>query len=56
VSGSNVLNQTGIYGEKGVPDSNNIPGGRHFAVTWMDNSGNMWAFGGYGYASSGTGK
>jgi hypothetical protein len=49
VSGSNEMNQNGIYGEKGIPNSNNIPGGRDGAVSWMDNSGNMWMFGGFGY-------
>jgi hypothetical protein len=51
VSGSNSSNRYGIYGVKGVPDSNNIPGGRYGSVTWMDNSGNMWIFGGSGYGS-----
>jgi hypothetical protein len=54
VSGTNAANQNGVYGEKGVPDENNIPGGRFSAVSWMDYSGNMWIFGGHGYASSGT--
>jgi hypothetical protein len=52
VSGTNLMDQNGIYGDKGVPDSNNIPGGREGAVSWMDNSGNMWLFGGKGYASN----
>jgi hypothetical protein len=30
------------------PDVNN-PGGRDFAVTWTDNSGKKWLFGGLGY-------
>jgi hypothetical protein len=29
VSGSNTSNQNGVYGEKGIPDSSNIPGGRY---------------------------
>jgi hypothetical protein len=28
VSGNDQPNQEGVYGEKGVPDSNNVPGGR----------------------------
>jgi hypothetical protein len=52
VSGANQPNQEGVYGEKGVPDSNNVPGGREGALSWMDNSGNIWIFGGYGYPAN----
>jgi hypothetical protein len=52
VSGSDQPNQNGIYGEKGIPDPNNIPGGREGQVSWMDNSGNMWLFGGLGYSAN----
>jgi hypothetical protein len=31
----------------------NIPGARRFAVSWKDNSGNSWLFGGSGYDSAG---
>jgi hypothetical protein len=56
MSGSNLTNQRGVYGEKGVPAPNNIPGGRGGpAVSWMDNSGNMWLFGGWGFATNGIG-
>jgi hypothetical protein len=54
VSGANETNQPGMYGEKGVPDPNNVPGGRYGTVSWMDNSGNLWIFGGKGYIFSGT--
>ena len=40
--------QWGIYGILGVPDSNNIPGGRAGAASWIDNDGNLWLFGGSG--------
>jgi hypothetical protein len=53
-SGSDIAGQRGVYGEKGVPNSNNIPGARYSAVSWMDNSGNMWMFGGGGYSSYGS--
>lgn len=42
----------GIYGTKGFPAATNIPGGRDEGVSWTDNSGNFWLFGGYGYSSS----
>jgi hypothetical protein len=54
VSGTNVASQRGIYGQKGISDSNNYPGGRSGPVSWMDKSGNMWIFGGYGYPTSGS--
>jgi hypothetical protein len=46
VSGSNELNQNGVYGEMGQSHPDNIPGARFGAVSWMDKSGNMWLFGG----------
>lgn len=52
ISGSNEKNQLGNYGSKGVPDSNNIPGARYRAVSWIDSSNNLYLFGGYGYATS----
>lgn len=46
VSGSIICNQIGIYGTKGVAASENIPAGRFYSVSWADNSGNLWLFGG----------
>ena len=48
VSGSNERNQPGIYGVKGVGEPNNISGARGGSVSWIDASGNLWLFGGYG--------
>jgi hypothetical protein len=53
MSGSNVLNQTGTYGAEGTPAPGNVPGARDSAVSWIDASGNLWLFGGYGYDSTG---
>jgi N-acetylneuraminic acid mutarotase len=36
----------GVYGNLGVPAAGNIPGERDGAVGWVDNSGNLWLFGG----------
>lgn len=44
----------GTYGTQGAPAAGNLPGGRYDAITWTDASGNLWLFGGYGYASSAT--
>jgi len=45
----------GVYGTKGVPGTNNLPGGRFGSVSWTDNSGNFWLFGGSGEDSTGSG-
>jgi len=46
ISGSNTFNQAGVYGTQGTPDANNIPSARQNGVTWVDNDGNLWLFGG----------
>ncbi len=54
IKGSNVVNQQGIYGSKGIASSSNIPGARIRTVTWKDNTGNFWLFGGGGRDANGT--
>jgi N-acetylneuraminic acid mutarotase len=50
VSGSPNRNNAGMYGNLGVANTNNLPGGRQNAVTWMNPStGQVWMFGGFGY-------
>jgi N-acetylneuraminic acid mutarotase len=44
----------GIYGTLGKPDPTNMPGGREGAVGWVDKTGNLWLFGGNGFAPSGS--
>ena len=53
MSGSNVLNQDGVYGTQNVAAAANVPGGRQAAVSWTDNSGNYWLFGGYDLSPTG---
>jgi len=53
VSGSDIRFQSGTYGTKGTGDPSNVPGARHWAVSWLDSSGNLWLFGGLGYDSAG---
>jgi N-acetylneuraminic acid mutarotase len=36
-----------------TPAAANIPGGRGADVVWVDHSGNVWHFGGYGFDSTG---
>ena len=54
VSGDSTSNQWGVYGDIGIADADNIPGARNDAVSWIDSSGNLWLFGGYGYDVNGT--
>jgi hypothetical protein len=49
MGGSNLANQSGIYGTGGKASSSNVPGARYPAVGWTDASGNLWLFGGWGY-------
>jgi N-acetylneuraminic acid mutarotase len=50
--GSNTVNQPGYYGTQGSPGGSNVPGARQDGLSWTDNSGNLWLFGGYGYADT----
>jgi N-acetylneuraminic acid mutarotase len=55
VSGSDETSQLGRYGIKETPSVSNIPGARSYSISWIDLSGNLWLFGGYGYDSSDSG-
>ena len=48
VSGSDTANAVGVYGTQGVASANNVPGARGYSVSWKDNSGNLWLYGGEG--------
>jgi hypothetical protein len=52
VSGAKTLNNVGVYGTKGEPNSANMPGARRGAVSWIDGGGNLWLFGGTGLDST----
>lgn len=57
VKGSNTGNQNGTYGSLTRPYApyvNWTPGGRNGATHWVDNSGQLWLFGGQGYDSTST--
>ena len=45
-SGSDTANEGSVYGEKGIADPSNVPGGRESAASWIDLSGRLWLFGG----------
>ena len=51
VSGSNVVNQIGSYGTKGMASPGNAPMARYGASSWASATGNLWLFGGLGTGS-----
>ena len=53
VGGSIIENQSGTYGTLGVASGANMPGARSSGASSSDSSGNLWLFGGYGFAASG---
>jgi hypothetical protein len=53
MSGSDQIEEIGSYGTKGVPDADNVPGGRYDSTSWTDASGNLWLFGGIGFDGDG---
>jgi N-acetylneuraminic acid mutarotase len=50
VAGTDLTNQLGIYGTKGIPSGTAAPGGRYSPVTMVDSWGDLWMFGGIGYS------
>jgi hypothetical protein len=48
VSGSSLGNAPGVYGSAGVAATNNQPGGRYYAVGWIDAGNHLWIYGGAG--------
>jgi hypothetical protein len=49
VSGSNGINAKANYGAQGVSEDSNQPGARSGAVSWLDQDGKLWMFGGTGF-------
>lgn len=54
VSGSSAGAQSGTYGTKGTASASNVPSSRSGSVSWIDASGNLWLFGGFGAGASST--
>ncbi len=52
MSGDSLVNQNGIYGTKGVPSVNNIPGGRKQSASWTDQKAVRRQKRGYGHIRS----
>ncbi len=54
MAGSHVIGAQGTYGTFGIGSTTNIPGARNGSISWMDDTGNLWLFGGYGRDGSNT--
>ncbi len=54
INGGSGDNAAGIYGTQTTAAATNMPGARYSATSWLDSSGNLWLFGGYGYDSTGS--
>ena len=51
--GTQTMNQSPVYGVKGIANAANTPGGNGFAAaTWTDLSGNLWMYGGHDGSNS----
>lgn len=53
VTGTDLINQGGLWGTKGVASSTNTPSSRVYGLSWVDNNGDLWLFGGNGRGVSG---
>lgn len=50
ISGSDMYEETGQFGQKGVPSTENAPGSRYYPTGWYDSSTQeVWVFGGLGH-------
>lgn len=52
VGGADTVNQGGTYGTLGTASPGNAPGARFGAFHWIDSTGDVWLFGGFGYDSA----
>jgi gliding motility-associated-like protein len=55
IKGPSTVDAYGVYGVQGIPSPVNHPGARAYgASSWTDLNGNLWLYGGFGYAASGS--
>jgi hypothetical protein len=54
MSGSELGDGPGTYGTLGTASASNLAAARVGAVSWIDNSANLWLFGGLGEDPAGT--
>jgi hypothetical protein len=53
MKGPGIANAPAVFGTVGVPAVTNNPGARGWgATTWTDNNGDLWLFGGLGFAGT----
>jgi hypothetical protein len=50
ITGSQLSNDLGNFGIKGIASPSNSPRARTNAASWIDNDGNFWIYGGQAYA------
>ena len=55
MSGNNTTTLVGVQGTQGLSSPFNYPGARSSSVSWIDSSGSLWMFGGYGSGYAGYG-
>lgn len=48
VAGTDLVDQSGVYGTLGTPAAANSPGARNDGFTWIDANGSLWLYGGGG--------
>jgi hypothetical protein len=53
LGGTNTASLPPVYGTLNTPSPTNQIGARKDSVTWIDSSGNLWLFGGYGLDTTG---
>jgi len=46
ISGSSQPDHPSVYGTQGTASTNNVPGARYGAMSWIDAGNNLWLFGG----------
>lgn len=54
MKGSKTINKYGVYGNQLVSSLSNSPGARYSPLAFKSGSGELWLFGGLGYAESGS--
>jgi Galactose oxidase, central domain len=54
VNGTGLGGTMGVYGTKNVFSAFNVVGGRINSAMWIDQEGNLWVFGGWGYGAAAT--
>src|SRR5580698_7099357 len=53
VNGDSTVNNNSVYGTQGIAAVENKPSSRNMAISWTDNTGNLWLFGGSSLAPDG---